>query len=291
MHGKKLTIRTARVALGAWLTFFAIAAFAQVFSPPEYFEKHFRYEATDARDGPKLRTQMDFVDYDSLITRSTVKFNNAGFEQHVALGAVQNIGNGRTAVTYNTRRFNYGARSTQRDDVTLDLHYGPMRAQHRFEDKAQISTVGMPFDLKIAHLDLSFSQTKPVDSSSTIDVYRIASRIKRLKFSVTFKETATSLWTDYLTEYRPTGRWMLKYAYRDNGPRMRREFRGEYNRPDYRIAGEMKSMSYLNYDAQVTSAVSLETDVKASTLKLRVEYSDYVDSPTFSLNFETPAFL
>lgn len=284
-------ILIARLALAAWLPLLLNAASAQYFSPPEFLGKHFHYEAVDSRDGPKLRTQLDFIDHDAVITRGTVKFNNAGFEQHVAVGTAQNLGATRAALTYNLRRFNYRAETTQRDDVTLDLHYGRLRAQHRFEEGAQVSTLGIPLDIKFAHFDLSFSQTTPVNSDDTVDLYKIASRIKRLKFVMSFKNTATSQVTDYLTEYRLSGRWLLKYAYADYGQRLSREFRSEYSRRDYRLAGEIKSQSYLDEESRVTSAVAFETQVKAATLKLRFEYSDYIDSPTVSFNVETLPFL
>lgn len=255
---------------------------------PEFFQKHFRVEATDAQDGPKLRSQFDYTADGTLITSNLVKINNDGFEDHMALGFVQNFGSTRTRVTYNFHRFNYSSLENQSNDVIFDFRYRALRLQHRLEDTAQVSTIRLPLDFSVAHIDLSFSQTHQKDTAENTDEYRLVSRLKHLKFSAAWKkDLSNETWSDFSTEYRPLASWLMKYTYRDHGVDMLRQFRSEYATEGYRLAGEYNSQISEGEPAHSGGAIDIEKDTKLAALKLRLEYDEDINSPSVFLKVES----
>ena len=273
----------------AWHTFAAVLAClssvaqAQLSGFPEFLEKHFRVDATDAQDGPKLSSQFDYTADHALITRNSVKFNNDGFEDQMAVGLAQNFGTANARVMYNLQRYKYTSWESQTEDVTLDIHYRALRLQRRFETTAQVSTIGLPFDVSVVHLDLSYSQTRQVDSPDPIDVYRLVSRLKGLTFSASLQDSGGESWVDFSTEYRPSRNWLMKYTYTNHGPDSERQFRSEYVAKDYRLTGEYNAQSYAGDQTHSAGAIGIETDTKLAALKLRLEYDDYVDIPAVSI--------
>ena len=276
-----------RLALAAVLSCSGAVAQAQLSSFPEFIEKHFRTEATDAQDGPKLRTQLEYSADDTLITRNSAKFNNDGFEDHMALGIVQNFGAARARVTYNLQRYDYSSWKNQSEDVTIDFHYRSLHVQRRFEHTAQVSTIGLPIDLSVAHLDVSYSQTLQVDAIEPIDVYQFVSRVNGLTFSAAWQDNGGETWADYSTEYRPANCCVMKYTYTDHGAEFARGFRSEFTARDYRLAGEYLLQTDAGNQTHVAGALDIEKETKLAALKLRLEYSDYVDSPAFFFQVES----
>ena len=277
----------ARVTCAAVLSCSSAVAQAQLSGFPEFLEKHFRAEATGAKDGPKLHSQFDYTALDTLVTSSLVKMNNDGFENHMAVGIVQNFGTTSAKVTYNLHRYNFSDREDQSDDITLDFHYRSLRVQHRIEDTARVSTIGLPFDLFAAQLDLSFSQTLEQGSADTIDVYQFVSQFNRLKFAATWKNTGDSSWADFSTEYRPWDYWLMKISYTDGGVESQRQFRSEYTARGYRLAGEYKTQTDGVDQNHVTGAISIEKDTDLAALKLRLEYDENLDGPAFFFKVES----
>lgn len=282
-----LKILITRATYAAALSCYCAVVQAQLSNLPEFFEKHMHFEAMDAQDGPKLHTKFDFSADDTLITRSELKMNKDGFEDHMALGVMQSFDTAKAKVTYNLHRFNYSDREDQTDDVTFDIQYRSLRLQHRIEDNAQISTLGLPFDLFAVQLDLSFSQTSQKASAESMDVYSLASQVDRLKFSVTWKEIGDDNWADFSTEFRPSDSWLMKFTYTHNGVDLQRQFRSEYVARGYRFVGEYKSQTYDGEQTQVISAIGIEKDTALAALKLNLEYNDYIESPAFFLKVES----
>ena len=203
----------ARLMMGVALGCASAAARAQPSSFPEFLENHFRIEATDAQNGPKLRTRFDYNADGTLITSNRVNMNKDGYEDRMAVGMARKFGKASAKVTYNSRRFDYSGGETQASDVTFDFKYRTLRVRHRLKDTAEVSTISRPVDIGGAHLDLSFSKTRHNDSPNSIDKYRFASRFNRLKFSATWTNSAADAGVDFSTEYRPSGCWRMKYSY------------------------------------------------------------------------------
>jgi hypothetical protein len=277
----------ARLAYAVVLGCSSALAQAQLSNVPDFFDKHFRIEAQDAQDGPKLRTQFNYTASDALSTRSTVKFNNDGFEDHMAVGIAQNFGAARAKVTYNLQRYNYASWESQSDDVTLDFRYRSLRLQHRIENTAQVSTIGLPVEISAAHLDLSYSQTLQVDSVESIDAYRLVSRVNGLTFSAAWQAGGGETWADFSTEFRPSNCWLMQYTYADHGDASEHQFRGEYVGRFYRLSGEYYSQTQVGDQTHMASAICIEQNTKLAALKLRLEYNDYADTQALGFKVET----
>ena len=275
-----------RLAYVLVLSCSSAVAQAQLTSFPEFFERHFRYEATDAQDGPKLSTQFNYSANNTLITRSSVKFNNDGFEDHMAMGIVQNFGAAQAKVTYNLQRYNYTSWQSQSNNVTFDFRYRSLRMQHRLEDTAQVSTIGLPFEVSAAHFDLSYSQTLQQDLATPIDMYSLVSRVNGLSLSASWRESGAETWADLSTEYRPSRCWLMKYTYTDHGADVARQFRSVYTARNYRLAGEFSRQRYAGEQTHSTGAVYIEKASRLAALKLRLEYDGYIDSRTLFFQVE-----
>ena len=269
------------------LSTLSTVAHAQLHSFPEFFEKHFHIEAMDADDGPRLKSQFVYSAEGTLITRNLVKMNNDGFEDHMAVGLVQNFAGARTKVTYNLHRFNYTTLDTHSNDVTLDIRYRSLRLQHRIADTEQVSSVGLPVDFGIAHFDFSLSQTLQKNPDETIDLYNIHSRIKQLKFSASWQDIGTDTWTDFTTEYRPSGSWLVKYSYSDHGIDLLRQIRGEYAVSGFRLAGEYSLQTASGAQSHVAGAIDVEKDTPLAVLKLRLEYNNDIETSAIYLKLES----
>jgi hypothetical protein len=260
---------------------------AQLTNVPDFFERHFRIEAQDAEDGPKLRTQFNYTASDALSTRNTVKFNNDGFEDHMAVGLAQNFGAARAKVTYNLQRYNYASWESQTDDVTVDFRYRSLRLQRRIENTAQTSTIGLPIKLSTAHIDLSYSQIMEMNSVEPIDAYRFVSRLNGLTFSAAWQASGGKTWADFSTEFRPSNCWLMQYIYADHGEASQHQFRSEYVGRDYRLSGEYNAQTEMGVQTHMASAICIEQNTKLAALKLRLEYNDYADTPTLAFKVET----
>jgi hypothetical protein len=277
----------ARLMIAVALGCASAVAQAQLSSFPEFFEKHFRVDATDAQDGPKLHTQFDYNANGMLITSNLLNMNNDGFEDYMAVGMVQKFGNTNAKVTYNLHRFDYSSGETQANDVTFDFKYRTLRVQHRLEDTAEVSTISRPIDLGGAHLDLSFSKTHQNDSADTIDEYRFVSRFNRLKFSATWTNSAVDTGVNFSTEYRPSGCWLMTYTYTAHGDDLQRQFRSEYTAIGFRLTGEYMSEATLGEHAHIASAIGIEKYTRLAALKLRLEHNEFIEVPTIFFKLES----
>lgn len=260
---------------------------AQLIGLPQFLEKHMRIDATDAQNGPKLHTQFDINADDMLITRSEVKISNDGFEDHMAVGIAQNSDTASMQVIYNFHRYNYSDREEQSDDITLDFQYRSLRVQHRIEDTARLSTIGLPLDMFAVQLDLSYSQSAEQGSADTVDVYEFVSQFNRLKFAAIWKDAGDDIWADFSTEYRPTKSWLMKYTYKDDGTDLQRQFLSEYTARGYRLAGEYRTLSDDESLNNITGAISIEKTTDVAAMKLRLEYDDNFDSPALFFKVES----
>jgi hypothetical protein len=276
-----------RLALVPVLGFSSAVAQAQLSDFPEFFQKHFRYEASDTQNDPKLRTQLDYKADDTLITHSSANFNNDGFEYDMAVGSVLKFGTAQTRVTYHLHRYDYTSEENQSNDVSLDFHYRALRVQHRIEDTAQVSTIGLPFDLSAAHLNLSFSETLQQGLADPIDVYKFESRVNHLAFSATWKDSGADTSADFSTEYRPSSCWLMKYTYTDNGTALQRQFSSEYTDRHYRVAGEYMSQTDVGAQTHIAGAIYIEKHTKLAALKLSLEYNNAIDSSTIYFKVES----
>ncbi len=279
----------ARIMIAAALGSASAVAQAQPSSFPEFFEDHFRVEATDAQNGPRLHTQFDYNANGMLITRNRVNMSSDGFDDYMAVGMAQKFGNASAKVTYNSHRFDYSGDETQANDVTFDFKYRSLRMQHCLKDTAEVSTISRPFDLSGAHLDLSFSKTRQNDSADTTDKYRLASRFNRLKFSATWTNSAVDTGVDFSTEYRPSADWLMKYTYAAHGDDLQKQFRSEYTGIGFRLAGEYKSEAILGEQTQIASAIGIEKDTRLAALKLRLEHNEFIEVPTIFFKLESRA--
>jgi hypothetical protein len=273
--------------LASALSAICTAAYAQLGSLPEMFDKHFRVEATDAEGSPKVHTQFDYMAFNTLVASSQMKMVKDGFEDHMAFGFAQNSGIVSARLTYNLHRFNYPDRQDQSDDITLDFQYRSLRLQHRIQDAAQVSTIGLPFDLFAVQVDLSFSQTFQQDSDERVEVYKMTSQFNRLKLAASWKDDGDDAMTGFSTEYRASDSWLMKVSYTDDGTALQRQYRSEYTARGYRLAGEYKS-TYDAYDqTHITSTISIEKDMEVAALKFRVKYADDIDSSALFLEIES----
>lgn len=260
---------------------------AQTNSFPAFLESHFRVEAMDAQDGPKLHTQFDYNANGTLITSNLVNMNNDGFEDHMAVGMVQNFGNANAKVTYSLHRFDYTSGESTANEVTFNLKYRALRVLHRIEDTAGVSTIALPIDLRGTPLDLSFSETRQNDSADIIDEYRFISQFNRLKFSATWTNSTTDTGVNFSTEYRPSDRWLMTYIYTAHGDDLMRQFRSEYTAIGFHLAGEYMSEATLGEKTHIASAVGIEKDTKLAVLKLRLEHNGFVEVPTIFFKLES----
>ena len=276
-----------RLAFAAVLSCACALAQAQLSNFPEFFQKYVHIDATDAEDGPKLRSQFAYTADNTVITRGSVKINNDGFEDQMALGIAQNFGGARAKVVYHSQRYNYSSWDSQTDDVTLDFRYRSLRVQRRYESTAQVSTIGLPVEFSAAHFDLSYSQTQQADTVDPIDVYRFVSRVEGLTFSAAWQDGGDETWADFSTEYRPMRCWRMRYSYSDHGSDFERQFRSEYVARDYRLTGEFRSQRYEGDATHNAGAIGIEKDTKLAVLKLRLEYTDDVASPSVFFNVES----
>ena len=265
------------------------AAQAQPSIFPEFLENHFRIEATDAQNGPKLHTRFDYNADGMLITSNRVNMNKDGFENTMAVGMARKFGSASAKVTYSSHRFDNSSGETQANDVTFDFRYRALRVRHRLKGAAAISTISRPVDIGGAHLDLSFTKTRQTDSADTIDKYRFVSRFDRLKFSATWTNSAVDTGVDFSTEYRPSGGWLMRYSYTAHGDDLRRQFRGEYTATGFRLAGEYKAEAILGEQTHIASAIGIEKDTRLAALKLRLERKEFIEVPTIFFKLESRA--
>ena len=282
----RLNILVARMLCVLLLSCSYSVVIAHVNSIPEFLDKHVRTEATHANDGAKFQTQFDYVADDTLVTHSSVKLNNSGFEDHIAVGIVQNYGSVSSKVTYSIHRFNYSDRDEQNDDVTLDFQYQSLHLQHSIQDLTQVTKIELPFDLFAAQVDLSFSKTNEVDSGNSTNVLSIASQSNGLKIAATLKELGGDTSTDISTEYRPSDYWVMKFSYTDDSELLKRQFRGEYTGIGYRLAGEY-SIKSEREQTHITSAIGIEKDTELAALKMRLEYQDSTEGTDLLVKIES----
>jgi len=275
------------IACFAVLGLSSAVVYAQVNNFPEFFGDHIQVEATKAQGGPKVHTQFDYSLDDTLIARSSVKLNNDGFEDHVAVGIVRNSGSVSAAVTYNLHRYNYSDQDNETDDVSIDFHYRSLRVQHRFENTEQISTIGIPFDLFAAQIDLSYDQIFQQESDDSIDVYRLTSQVNGLRISATLKDFEDETYTDISTEYRPSKSWLMAFIFRDDGDDTLRHFHGEYAIDGYRLSGEYKSQVDEGDQSHITGSIGLEKSTKLAVFKLGLDYDENIENPSLFFNIKS----
>lgn len=276
-----------RIMIATVLCCASVAAQAQLSGTTQFFDNHFRAEATDAQDGPKLHTEFRYNAKGTLVTSNLVSMNNDGYEDHMALGMVQNFGTTNANVTYNLHRFDYSRGESQSDDVTLNIRYHTLRVQQRLKDTAKVSTVSLPVNLIAAHLDLSFRETHQNDTTDTIDEYRFVSRFNRLKFSATWTNRSLDTKVDIKTEFRPSDSLLMTYTYTAHGNDLQRQFRSEYTAIGFRMAGEFMSMETFGKQTHVVSAIGMEKDTNFAALKLRLENDDSIGIPTIFFKLES----
>lgn len=261
---------------------------AQLSDFPEFFERHFSARATDTQSGPLLNSQFRYSAGNTLVTTNLTKMNRDGFENHMALGIVQKIGTARAKITYSLHQFNYASVENHFNDITFDFNYRSLYLQHRLDATKQVSTIGLPIDLNMAHIGISVSQSLQKDTAETIDTYKFISQVTRLKFTATWmKETGDRIWADYSTEYRPSTCWVMKYSYSEHGIGLNRQFRSEFAGQGYRLAGEYELQSVEGEQAHTTGAIGIEKEMKLAALKLRIEFDNNVDSPSLYFKVES----
>jgi hypothetical protein len=282
-----LKSRSPRYVIVVALSCMNAIAQAQLGGVPEFLEKHFSAEATDAQFGPKLHTQFNYIADSTLFTSNSANMNNDGFENHMAVGIAQSFSDTSAKVSYNSHRFDYTSWDSQTNDVTFDLKYRTLRVQHRLEETAAASTIGLPIDLSAAHLDLSFRKTHRNDTADTIDEYRFVSRFNRLKYSATWTNSAIDTGISFSTEFRPSDCCLMKYTYTAYGNDLRRKFRSEFTTTGFRLAGEFMSEATPGQQSHIASAIGIEKDTKLAELKLRLEHNEFISTPTMVFKLES----
>ncbi|MBI1424148.1 MAG: hypothetical protein GC149_11820 [Gammaproteobacteria bacterium] len=265
----------------------ASGAYAQSDSFEEFLQKYFKVDASDAQAGPKLHAQFRYSAADNLITRSEVKVDNDGFEDHMAFGFAQRIGGARTKVTYNIHRYSYSTWEDENRDVAMDVVYKTLHLQHRLESSEHVTSLGFPFNISAAHFDLAFSQTQQYDTLDTINAYQFVSRLHRLKVSATWKAMGPGMWANFSTEYHPSSAWSMQYSYSNDDTLLQRRIRSMYSTRAYRLAGEYASTTDTANQTYITGAVGIEKDMKLAAVSLRYEYDGSLDNKTVFLTVET----
>lgn len=261
--------------------------YAQVNDFPEFFDEYIHVEATEAQGGPKVHTQFDYSVDDTLIARSAVKLNKDGFEDHMALGIVRNFESVSAAVTYNLHRYNYSDQESATDDVRIDFQYRALRVQHRLENTEQISTIGLPFDLFAAQIDLSYDQILQQDSEDSFDVYRVSSVVNGLKISTILKDFGDDTATDFSAEYRPSKSWFMKYVFCEDGDDKLRQIHGEYSFEGYRVSGKYQSEVDESNQPHVTGSIGFAKDTQLAGFEFGLEYDDKIDTPSLFVNIKS----
>jgi hypothetical protein len=276
-----------RIAYVVVMSFSSAVVNAQVSGFPDFFEKHIQVEATDTQGGPKVQTQFDYMVEDTLIARSSVKLNKDGFEDHMAVGLVQNFDDASATVTYNIHRFNYSDKDDETDDVIIDFRYLSLHVQHRFDNIEQISTIGLPFDLFSAQVNLSYDQISQQDTEDSLDVYRVSSEINGLKISATLKDFGDETVTDVSTEYRPSKSWLMKFIFFEDGVDTLRQLHGEYAFEDYRVSGHYESQIDEWDQPHITGSIGFAKDTKLAGFELGLEYDDKIENPSLFFNIKS----
>ncbi|MGE3480460.1 MAG: hypothetical protein AB7K73_03500 [Gammaproteobacteria bacterium] len=278
----------ARLMIAIKLGCACVVAQAQLISNfPEFIENHLRTEATNTQDNPKLHTQFKYDANGTLITSYLANLNNDGFDDHMALGMTQGFSNTNARVSYNVHRFDYSSWESQTSNITFDLKYRTLLMQHRLNDTAAASTIYLPFESVVPHLDLSYTKTRQKDSADTIDEFRVASRFNQLKYSATWTNSAADTATNFSAEFRPSGCCLMMHTYTLYGDNLRRQFRSEYSTTGLRFACEYMSEATQGRKNHISSAIVIEKDINLAAINLRLEHNEFVAAPAIYFNLES----
>jgi len=276
-----------RFAVAAIVLCACTGARAQINTVTEFFEKYLHIDTTKVQGDPRIHARLNFSAANILTTRSDVKVNNDGFEDYTRLGFAQRFGVVRAKVTYNLHRFSYSSWEDQTENVAVDVSYRSLRFRHLQMITARINSFDLPCNLSAAHIAFSFSQTYSNDVVNSIDAYRFASNLNRLKVSATWKDIGTGVWSDFSTEYRPVASWLMRYTYSNDGIDTQRRFRSEYSGTRYRLTGEYAAMTDLEDQTHISSAIGIKTETKLAALSLRFEHDGYIDSSMLFFKVES----
>ena len=265
----------------------AASAHAQLVSLPGFYEDHFRVEATNDKEGSKLRTQFDYKPDDAFFTSNSLNISSTGFENHTALGIAQNFGAVHARATYKLNQINYASGQSYSDDMYFDLQYHALRVQHRQEKATRVSSIGIPYELSGAHFDLAASYTTQENSPDTTNAYSIVSQLDGVKIVAAWQRTGGVNWTDVSSIYRLSYCWLMKINYSDHGSTVQQQVRSEYTGRYFRFAGEYTSISDIGLPSHNTSAVDIEKNIKIASIKMRVGYDELSERTSLSFKLES----
>ena len=260
---------------------------AQANAIPEFLERYVQFEATDAQTTPDLHAKFTFPSFDALTTRSEVKVNNNGFEDHTVLGFVQRFGIARAKMTYKLHHYSYSTWEDESQDVALELQFHSLHFQHRQQNEDQVTSLGMPVNLFKTHFDLSVSQYHQPETLETFSAYQVASSIQRVKVMARWKNIGTGIWSDFSTEYRPSKSWSMHYSYCNDDTSTQRRFRSVFSDHEYHLAGEYASITDTADQTHVTGAIGIEKDMKLAAVSLRYEYDSTLENSTLFFKLES----
>ncbi len=287
MCTNSLNNKTLSIAVASVLMCLAASAHAQLMSLPGFYEDHFRVEASNDKEGSKLRTQFDYKPDDTFFTSNSLKISNDGFENHTALGIAQSFGAVQARATYKLNQLNYASGQSFSDDMYFDLQYHSLRVQHRQEKATHVSSIGIPYELSGAHFDLAASYTTQENSPDTTNAYSIVSQLNGVKVAAAWQRSSGVSWTDVSSIYRLSYCWLVKLNYSDHGSTAQQQVRSEYTGRYFRFASEYTSISDIGLPSHNIGAFDIEKTIKIASLKMRVGYDDLSERTSLSFKIES----
>lgn len=248
-----------------------------------FIDEYFHVQAIQDQDGPSVQTRFEYVAFNGLFTSGQAKIKRSSYEDLMAVGITQNFGGVSAKLAYNLYQNCYPECVVQKDDILLDMQINHLRIQHRISDLRQISTLGIPFDLFAVELDLSISKIVEQNAVRDSNVYQFHTKIDQLKVTALWQDKEEDYRKEFLTEYRPTDSWMMKYSHCNEDGELERTLQGEYAINDYRISGEYVQIKS-DDNSRKTGAVSVAKKTELASVKLRLSYGQ--DAGTSSLFLE-----